>query len=698
MPVSKVKPAKVYLDEDSKVGSAKISRGKKKAPASPAKGKPGKFVRKGDEDPFGSPHDYPKDMPMGPRHFVEFYERSDESLDLYHFSDAFFCMLPRQQLQCFHKLLIFNQMVGRLTSASPKFAACMDYQELLERLGEGVKEVLNVQRVRIFGVDYNSLGLARELWMVSGEPSLIGHTVQLDEWAGACATGPPNPTIAHNPTSNHKRYGMSYVDMDTRAKFDCQGLISVGVRMRDPLLQKPRTRYVLEVYNKLRSDGKKGLVPFEETDAFIAGCLARSAAAAIAWVLGNKQQQQISDFSSAVLGTASLREFDAKASGSLRKLFNCEEAVLFWHDEDHSCIWRYKTEEEVLRDARGAAKHIDKVIIMGDTVCLALEASKPVNMNETGAQFVLNVPNAKKHPKFNREVDEKYIHHRGWAAQKGSEGATHQTRCILSVPICSPFRGGKALASLQLRNKIAASGVLMDKSPVFRTDDLAFLQHFATEAASVFEYAVRQQEAHETRLQLGQARYAVTALMQISKTLCGGIDLDDLFPLVVSECIGMMSCERATLFLSKEDDKGNKMLWSKIATGVPPIAVPLKETSIAGSTVMKRVVNNIADVYNDPRFDPTFDRKNGFRTRSVLCMPIIDTMDDVCIGCLQVLNKKDRYDRSEGVVFNKTDEELAANFCSVVAIAVSFATSKSRADGSISLAYNVGSEQRGSNG
>eukprot|EP00965_Chrysotila_dentata_P236720 6201491-Pleurochrysis_carterae.AAC.3 len=189
MPVSKVKPAKVYLDEDSKVGSAKISRGKKKAPASPAKGKTGKFVRKGDEDPFGSPHDYPKDMPMGPRHFVEFYERSDESLDLYHFSDAFFCMLPRQQLQCFHKLLIFNQMVGRLTIASPKFAACMDYQELLERLGEGVKEVLNVQRVRIFGVDYNSLGLARELWMVSGEPSLIGHTVQLDEWAGACATG-----------------------------------------------------------------------------------------------------------------------------------------------------------------------------------------------------------------------------------------------------------------------------------------------------------------------------------------------------------------------------------------------------------------------------------------------------------------------------------------------------------------------------
>ena len=31
-------------------------------------------------------------------------------------------------------------------------------------------------------------------------------------------------------------------------------------------------------------------------------------------------------------------------------------------------------------------------------------------MSGTGAQYVLNVPNAQKHPKFNSDVDEKYIH------------------------------------------------------------------------------------------------------------------------------------------------------------------------------------------------------------------------------------------------------------------------------------------------
>lgn len=46
---------------------------------------------------------------------------------------------------------------------------------------------------------------------------------------------------------------------------------------------------------------------------------------------------------------------------------------------------------------------------------------------------------------------------------------------------------------------------------------------------------------------------------------------------------------------------------------------------------------NIADAYNDPRFDKTVDQKSGFLTRSVLCMPIKDHIG--CTGVIQIINK-----------------------------------------------------------
>tara|TARA_B100000780_G_scaffold57597_1_gene36619 strand:- start:299 stop:463 length:165 start_codon:yes stop_codon:yes gene_type:complete len=51
-----------------------------------------------------------------------------------------------------------------------------------------------------------------------------------------------------------------------------------------------------------------------------------------------------------VLSTNSLKEFAAHSQEALCHLFNCEEAVLFWVDDEHSQLWRYPTEEESKRD------------------------------------------------------------------------------------------------------------------------------------------------------------------------------------------------------------------------------------------------------------------------------------------------------------------------------------------------------------
>ena len=137
-----------------------------------------------------------------------------------------------------------------------------------------------------------------------------------------------------------------------------------------------------------------------------------------------------------------------------------------------------------------------------------------------------------------------------------------------------------------------------------------------------------------------------------------------------------MHCDRATSFWSRTTSAGNQMLWSKIAISMPPIKVACKETSIAGATVKKREVANILDAYRDPRFDPAWDRKSGYRTRSILCVPVVDELRDRCLGCLQLLNKFDRNGRAEGASFGHKDEERATNLCSVVSIAIKSATSE----------------------
>ena len=75
------------------------------------------------------------------------------------------------------------------------------------------------------------------------------------------------------------------------------------------------------------------------------------------------------------------------------------------------------------------------------------------------------------------------------------------------------------------------------------------------------------------------------ALTNISDLLAQGVPLDDFFPVICEEATILMNCERASLFLVRDCEKGGgQQLWSKIAMGIPPIHVPLKENSIAGAT------------------------------------------------------------------------------------------------------------------
>lgn len=134
------------------------------------------------------------------------------------------------------------------------------------------------------------------------------------------------------------------------------------------------------------------------------------------------------------------------------------------------------------------------------------------------------------------------------------------------------------------------------------------------------------------------------ALRQVGLRLISERVLDKLLGLIVEETSRVVNAERGTLYLiegqmSSQRVPGKGVLVSRIAQGTGSIRLPLEGKSIAGSVALSGQSICLEDAYQDPRFDPSWDRASGFRTRSMLAVPIRTPRNDV-IGVLQVLNKR----------------------------------------------------------
>ena len=81
---------------------------------------------------------------------------------------------------------------------------------------------------------------------------------------------------------------------------------------------------------------------------------------------------------------------------------------------------------------------------------------------------------------------------------------------------------------------------------------------------------------------------------------------------------------------------------------------------------------NIPDVYSLPedlpyRFDRSFDEKSGYRTKSMLVVPLINNRDEL-IGVLQLINARD--ETGKVIPFSSSDEPYILNFAKAAAIAL----------------------------
>lgn len=150
------------------------------------------------------------------------------------------------------------------------------------------------------------------------------------------------------------------------------------------------------------------------------------------------------------------------------------------------------------------------------------------------------------------------------------------------------------------------------------------------------------------------------ALAEIGIALSAILDVDALLREVMDRAQELLEAERSTLFLV---DRERGELWSKVLRGLRPheIRLPLGK-GIAGWVARHGRTAVVSDAYADPRFDPTVDRRSGFRTRSVLAVPIRGR-DGRILGVVEVLNRRTG-------AFGLEEERLLAAVASQAGIAI----------------------------
>jgi signal transduction histidine kinase len=167
-------------------------------------------------------------------------------------------------------------------------------------------------------------------------------------------------------------------------------------------------------------------------------------------------------------------------------------------------------------------------------------------------------------------------------------------------------------------------------------------------------------EVEELKGRLDTEKKKLKLVQDIASALSRRLDLDGLLALIMEKACELMMADRASLFLVSED---RKQLWSKVLEGGEAEEIRLNiGEGIAGWVALSGEVVNIADAYIDDRFQPAVDLRSGYRTRSILCVAMVDTTGEIT-GVLQLLNKKDG-------PFDSEDEELLTALAAQAAISI----------------------------
>src|SRR6478672_1029530 len=258
-------------------------------------------------------------------------------------------------------------------------------------------------------------------------------------------------------------------------------------------------------------------------------------------------------------------------------------------------------------------------------------------------------------------------------AQKQDQKNGYRTYTMLALPLLN--EENELVAVVQLLNKLKTL-----PEPATSLEERIDFDGFTEEDEKVFEDfapSIRMiLESSRSFYMATQRQRAADALIKATQSLSqSNLDLEDTLERVMNEAKKLMNADRSALWLL---DQERHQLWTKI-----PIAGKLQEIRIPKDAGFAGLVAETGeplmipfDLYEDPRSETsqTTDKKTGYRTCSMLCMPIFNS-DGVLIGVTQLINKKKAgehadYDPADWpqapdcwkASFNRSDQEFMQVF------------------------------------
>jgi len=276
------------------------------------------------------------------------------------------------------------------------------------------------------------------------------------------------------------------------------------------------------------------------------------------------------------------------------------------------------------------------------------------------------------------------------------------------------WRRGLAMAAVAVivtvgRERLGEAARVLGPLPV---DD--FLEypyhpaHLTRKLRSTYRYLADMQAAQSLRSELVRQVVDFKEFNRVALALSAERDVNRLLELIVTKCREVTTADAGSLYLVEEKElppgqweaESERMLRFVVAQNdsksldLKSARLPLNRASIAGYVSLTRTPLNLADVYRLPSnveysHSPRMDQALGYRTVSMLVIPMVDHTDQV-IGVIQMINKKRspriRLDtpeagEAEAQPFGVRDQEMVTSLASLAAVALNKALLLTRIEG-----------------
>jgi len=219
-----------------------------------------------------------------------------------------------------------------------------------------------------------------------------------------------------------------------------------------------------------------------------------------------------------------------------------------------------------------------------------------------------------------------------------------KTKSILAVPLKV---NNRVIGSIEVLNPIGKP---------FSRDSMEMLASLSSQVAIGIENVRLLEETKERFSEM-------SALFDVSHIITSSLAQETLLKSIMRSALKMLEVEAISLLLV--DEVSGELVF-KVALGekgqqIKEFRIPIDETSIAGWVAKNGKPLIVNDVEKDPRFNPGYGQKVGFRTKSILCVPM--KMGERIIGVAEAINKL------KGASFIPADQELFLTVANQIAIA-----------------------------